>query len=122
MSNKNFTANIVRTIEQSAKSRYALRFNDCKRLARKVIGLGFGVLLASLSTEAQNVIQTGKNPVNVQEISASERRPLTAGQIWAGELWEIRGNWYDVYQRQDGRKFIIRKSQKSGKIRRQYLK
>ena len=122
MSNKNFAQNIVRTIETSARSRYALRFNDCKRLARKVIGLGFGILLCSLSTEAQSVIHTGKNPVNLQEISVSERRPLTAGQIWTGELWEIRGNWYDVYQRQDGRKFIIRKSKLSGKIRRQYLK
>lgn len=79
-------------------------------------------LLCSLSAEAQSVLHTGKNPVNLQEISASERRPLTAGQIWTGELWEIRGVWYDVYQRQDGRKFIIRKSKLSGKIRRQYLK
>lgn len=121
MSNKNFAQNIIRTIEISARSRYALKFQDCKRLARKVIGLGLGVLLTTLSVEAQNVLQTGKNPVNTAEISVSQARTVTAGQVWTGEKWEIRGIWYDVYQRPDGRKFIVRKSQKSGKVRREYL-
>lgn len=121
MSNKNFAQNILRTIEISARSRYALRFNDCKRLARKVIGLGFGFLLTSLSLEAQTVLQTGKNHIKTHEISVSEARKVTAGQMWTGEKWEIRGIWYDVYQRPDGRKFIVRKSQKSGKVRREYL-
>ena len=122
MSQKNFAQNIVRSIEISARSRYALRFNDCKRLARKVMALGFASMLTALSMEAQNVLKTGKNPVKVTEISVSERRPLTAGMCLTGEYHEIRGISYPVYSNPDGRKFIIRKSQKSGKIRRQYLK
>lgn len=121
MSNKNFAQNIVRTIEISARSRYALRFQDCKRLARKVIGLGFGIMLASLSLEAQNVLKTGKNPVKVEEISVAERRPMTAGMCLTGEYWEIRGVSYPVYSNPDGRKFIVRKSAKTGKVRREYM-
>lgn len=122
MSNKNFAQNIIRTIEISARSRYALRFQDCKRLARKVIGLGFGIFLSTLSVEAQNVLKTGKNPVKIEEISVSERRPLTAGMCLTGEYHEIRGVSYPVYSNPEGRKFIVRKSTKTGKVRRQYLK
>lgn len=114
MTKQEFSLQTFATIEAAAHSRYAMRWADCKRLAKSLVLMGYGFLLHDLSPiAAQTVAYTPTHTV-------SERGPLVAGTCQTGETYTMRdGETLAVYQNAQGKKFIIRTS-KSGKLRRYY--
>lgn len=111
MSKERMALATLKTIETSARSRYAMRWADCKRLAKTLVLMGYGFLLHDLSpVAAQTLALTGKGISTPEYAKKQEKtRSVVAGTCFTGEVYPMRdGQLYDVYQSRTGKRFIVK--------------
>lgn len=111
MTSQQFALQTVKTIESSARSRYALRWTDCKRLAALVIALGYGCLLQGLTPLAAQTVSGvtigDKNSLTVRKNTPNTLKKRELKCI-TGETYTLKtGETRPVYMSPSGKRYVL---------------